>query len=144
MEWGDLGRWAMEVEVEDLGGGRRVFCIAKYKWGTTLQTVLLLCNDPEEPPPNPNGVGIAAAKAAAASHCSAPDWTWTSVWVRVRAPSPAINCCILLSLCGCGCCDCGNEADKRRRRLVYYTARNGRNFKYMSLNFIITFILIDE
>jgi len=44
MEWGDLGRWAMEVEVEDLGGGRRVFCIAKYKWGTTLQTVLLLCN----------------------------------------------------------------------------------------------------
>jgi len=48
----------------------------------------------------------------------------------VRAPSPAINCCILLSLCGC--CDCGNEADKRRRRLVYYTAKNEKNFEYMS------------
>lgn len=106
--------------MEDLGGGRRVFCIAKYKWGTTQTSLMwLLCNDPEEPPPIPNGVGSGnGCNGNGGSHHSlalfSGSWPGLGAWV----PSAAINCCILLALCGCG-----NEADKRRRRLVYYTVK---------------------
>lgn len=102
----DLVRRRWSIWAEDIAS----FALQSTNGERRCRLLLLLCNDPEEPPPNPNGVRIATA---AASHCSTSDWTWV--------PSLAINCCILLSLCVCGC---GNEADKRRRRLVCHTAKN--------------------
>lgn len=106
-----------KVKVENLGGERRVFCIAKYKWGTTQTTLLLpqccCCATTLRSwlPPIPTPT---------------PKWSWTRIALFCSSCLPGL---LLWQSIVASCSvavdgGCANEADKRRHRLVYYTEEN--------------------